>query len=201
MRHYCYRVLHGLGASQAFLPESGRVWQVPERLNVQQMQEAAALLEAHCQTPRDLSSIRRARCEAASPVRTMSAVKVRDAGIQPWHSGFFGLSSSLSSSDHDNPQGLTHGVSTVPCGSFSNVAIDLTSSPSLLTCSLSSKSFLYSQVRIVMGMLVDVGLGKLTPSDMPIIIDRCSRELNPSPTAPPEGLFLTDICYPDQLFL
>lgn len=50
-------------------------------------------------------------------------------------------------------------------------------------------SFLYKQVRIMAGTLIDVGRGKLDESDMPRILNGRDRQLA-GQTAPPQGLIL-----------
>ncbi|KAK7081565.1 tRNA pseudouridine synthase-like 1 [Halocaridina rubra] len=67
---------------------------------------------------------------------------------------------------------------------------------------ISAKSFLYKQVRRIVGALVAVAQGKLTLDDIQWLLD------NPSPknwkpqasTAPPEGLFLLRVKYHPEVF-
>ena len=57
--------------------------------------------------------------------------------------------------------------------------------------------FLKQMVRNLMGLLVWVGLGRITPADVVVCLaakDRCSV---PSPTAPAKGLTLLRVEYPD----
>ena len=49
--------------------------------------------------------------------------------------------------------------------------------------------FLYNMVRIIAGTLLDVGLGRKKPEDIPEIIKACNREAA-GPTAPAKGLTL-----------
>lgn len=49
--------------------------------------------------------------------------------------------------------------------------------------------FLYNMVRIIAGTLLDVGLGRKSPEDIPAIINACNRE-EAGPTAPAKGLTL-----------
>ncbi len=56
--------------------------------------------------------------------------------------------------------------------------------------------FLHNMVRIVVGTLVEIGRGRWHPERMSMIIaarDRCSA----GPTAPPQGLFLARVEYPE----
>ncbi len=52
--------------------------------------------------------------------------------------------------------------------------------------------FLYNMVRIITGTLVEVGRGRIRPSEIPEILNSLSRE-KAGPTAPAQGLTLTDI--------
>lgn len=56
--------------------------------------------------------------------------------------------------------------------------------------------FLYNMVRIIVGTLVDVGLGKIRPDDVKNIIDSKDRQ-KAGHTAPPQGLYLVEIYYDD----
>ena len=58
---------------------------------------------------------------------------------------------------------------------------------------ISAKSFLHSQVRIMVGTLVDIGLGKISKS-ISEIISLKKREYA-GITAPPHGLYLTKVEY------
>lgn len=64
-----------------------------------------------------------------------------------------------------------------------NVAIDLT-----------GNGFLYNMVRIIAGTLVDVGLGKLKPEEIPGIIEAKDRT-KAGKTLPPYGLVLLKVEY------
>ena len=59
---------------------------------------------------------------------------------------------------------------------------------------LTGNGFLYNMVRIISGTLVEVGLGKLQPEDIPNIIKEQKRELA-GKTLPPYGLYLISVEY------
>lgn len=59
---------------------------------------------------------------------------------------------------------------------------------------LTGNGFLYNMVRIISGTLVDVGIGKLQPEDIPNIIESKKRE-NAGKTLPPQGLYLVSVEY------
>lgn len=60
--------------------------------------------------------------------------------------------------------------------------------------------FLRNMVRAIVGTLIEIGFGKMTPEKLEGIInerDRCSA----GRSAPAKGLFLTDIEYPEDIFI
>ena len=54
--------------------------------------------------------------------------------------------------------------------------------------------FLYNMVRILTGTLVEVGLGKTNPEDMPKILEAKDRSKSGA-TLPPRGLILVNVEY------
>jgi tRNA pseudouridine38-40 synthase len=63
---------------------------------------------------------------------------------------------------------------------------------------VSARSFLHHQVRNITGSLVMVGQGKWTPVDISDVLAAKNRSAA-GQTAPPEGLYLTEVSYPDPL--
>jgi tRNA pseudouridine38-40 synthase len=59
---------------------------------------------------------------------------------------------------------------------------------------ITADGFLYRMVRNLMGALVKVGQGKLTPDDVKRILEACSRQSAPN-TAPAHGLYLKRVYY------
>ena len=59
---------------------------------------------------------------------------------------------------------------------------------------LTGNGFLYNMVRIISGTLVDVGLGKINPSEIPEIIESKDRT-RAGKTLPPQGLYLVEVKY------
>lgn len=68
-----------------------------------------------------------------------------------------------------------------------------------LVFTISADRFLRNMVRSVVGTLVDVGRGRMTPDRFADILAARDRALA-SGSAPAQGLFLTDIKYPDNIF-
>jgi tRNA pseudouridine38-40 synthase len=58
------------------------------------------------------------------------------------------------------------------------------------------RSFLRYMVRKIVGTLIDVGKGRLSPDDIPQIFELRDRSRS-GPTVPPEGLYLVALDYPD----
>ena len=76
--------------------------------------------------------------------------------------------------------------------------ISLTSLGKEIIVKLSAKSFLHSQVRIIVGTIYKVGNEILEPKDIKNILEGKDRNLA-GPTAPAEGLYLEKVEYPNIL--
>ena len=72
-RHYRYRILN---RSAPAALERGRVWWVPQPLDLEAMRQAAACLIGH----HDFTSFRAAGCQANSPLRTLDRLAVTAQG-------------------------------------------------------------------------------------------------------------------------
>ena len=59
---------------------------------------------------------------------------------------------------------------------------------------LEGNGFLYNMVRIIAGTIVDVGLGKIKPDEIPEIISSKDRT-KAGKTLPPQGLYLVNVYY------
>lgn len=59
---------------------------------------------------------------------------------------------------------------------------------------VSGDGFLYNMVRIMVGTLVDVGMGRIKAEEIPDIIESCDRK-RAGRTAPPQGLYLVEVYY------
>ena len=62
---------------------------------------------------------------------------------------------------------------------------------------MTGDGFLYNMVRIIVGTLVEIGLGKKQPEDAAKIIESGDRR-NAGHTAPAEGLYLVEIYYEEE---
>jgi len=70
----------------------------------------------------------------------------------------------------------------------------VTNNQESIVIEVAAKSFLHSQVRIIVGTLVNVGEGKIQPSDLKKIIEMKDRD-KAGVTAPAHGLYLKKIIY------
>ena len=61
-----------------------------------------------------------------------------------------------------------------------------------------ARSFLHHQVRNIVGTLAMVGSGKWTGDDVAAALAARDRSAA-GPTAPPDGLYLTDVTYPSGI--
>lgn len=69
----------------------------------------------------------------------------------------------------------------------------------VLCFTIRADRFLRNMVRSIVGTLVDVGRGRYTPEDFRTIVE--SRDLSRSSAgAPAQGLFLSDVRYPAEIF-
>lgn len=59
---------------------------------------------------------------------------------------------------------------------------------------ITADAYLYNMVRIIAGTLCSIGVGKIKPEDITSIINGGDRQ-KAGITAPPQGLYLTDITY------
>ena len=66
--------------------------------------------------------------------------------------------------------------------------------PKAVRITLSGDGFLYNEVRIIAGTLLEIGSGSLPEDAVRKVLETCDRSLAGF-TAPPEGLFLTDVKY------
>ncbi len=73
-------------------------------------------------------------------------------------------------------------------------AADGTFEPLELNISVTGDGFLYNMVRIITGTLVDVGLGRIAPEEVPGIILGCDRQ-KAGHTAPPQGLYMAEVYF------
>ena len=72
--------------------------------------------------------------------------------------------------------------------------------PGSYTFHVSANRFLRGMVRALVGTLLDVGEKKLSLQEFALVLERRDRKAA-GRAVPPEGLFLTAVKYPDDIFL
>ena len=65
---------------------------------------------------------------------------------------------------------------------------------------IAADRFLHHMVRLLIGTMVDVALGRRAETDMERLLAR-ERDLVTSPPAPPQGLYFVAAVYPDRWLL
>jgi len=60
--------------------------------------------------------------------------------------------------------------------------------------------FLYNMVRIMAGTLIEIGMGRKKPDELPGIIESKDRRLA-GHTAPPQGLYLAEVFFEKEKML
>jgi tRNA pseudouridine38-40 synthase len=173
-RTYIYRILsfEGMDSEWGVPFEWDRSWRIRGKdapLNIGEMQQAAKILEG----THDFSSFRGGDCQRQSPIVSMKSIRVQSMPYGP--PPFWGI-------DHAGLLSMGGGTPEL--------------SPQLITVSIVGTSFLYRQVRNMVACLVDVGKGKLRPSDVKEILHAKARRQAPG-MAPAQGLFLVDVQHGD----
>ena len=67
--------------------------------------------------------------------------------------------------------------------------------PEMIVCRVCADGFLYNMVRAMVGTCVYASEGKLAPDDIPALLEGRNRT-DAGPTAPPQGLYMTNLWYP-----
>jgi tRNA pseudouridine38-40 synthase len=172
-RAYAYRIFHQPSYEDYNgIPfEWDRSWVLRDSnpLNIEAMREAALYMTG----THDFTSFRGRSCQRASPVVTMKHIVVQS---QP--KGAFGMTD---------------------LGDMFRVKSFSESDASLVTIGIVGDSFLYRQVRNMVGCLVSVGRGKLEPTKVCNILAERDRTKAPS-MAPAHGLFLVNVQHGDFCF-
>lgn len=198
-RTYHYRILSGPERQSVF--EKNSAWHIPEDLNIQAMKKACDLLVGH----HDFSSFRATGCQAKSPVRTLDELTVTE--VFP----FMFFPSSLERSEMESPDGsLVYSRTSLMRASAEGSDAPSTASGKSVSengqefgkrlrhrcfvVTARARSFLYHQVRLMVGLLKSVGIGDLTTADVERILDAKAVTAAP-PMAPASGLYLANVKY------
>ena len=166
-RQYVYRILTGSCQEDLdpILPfEWDRAWFVPMKRQQQSMNVSLMQEAANILIgTHDFTSFRGKNCQRPSPITTLSNLSVN------MHTRYKRLGCL-----EEEP--------------FSQQSPEI----NLITISVTGTSFLYRQVRNIVGCLVHVGQGKLSPLQVEQIMHAKNRKIAP-PMAPAHGLFLVDV--------
>ncbi len=72
---------------------------------------------------------------------------------------------------------------------------------SLIVCDIAANAFLHRMVRMIVGVLVPIGMGRVPESSLADALERGGFDASTMPTAPAHGLYLSGVDYPDwQVF-
>ena len=74
-------------------------------------------------------------------------------------------------------------------------SLTVTKADDLITIRISGSGFLYNMVRAMVGTCVYASEGKIAPDDIPALLEGRNRT-DAGPTAPPQGLYMTNLWYP-----
>ena len=72
---------------------------------------------------------------------------------------------------------------------------EITRQGPVISCRVCADGFLYNMVRAMVGTCVYASEGKLSPDDIPALLEGKNRT-DAGPTAPPQGLYMTNLWYP-----
>ncbi|XP_021891663.1 uncharacterized protein LOC110809976 isoform X2 [Carica papaya] len=196
-RTYFYRLLSGPELLSAF--EKDRAWHIPEQLNLHAMQEACRVLVGF----HDFSSFRAAGCQANSPIRTLDELSVSEVHSTPYFPSVMEREQSNLNRGDPHPCSRKSQIDQ-PIGSISSNGGSSNDETRLefgirrwhrcYVVTARARSFLYHQVRLLVGVLKCVGTGELTVSDVERILN-AKTVTAASPMAPACGLYLGQVEY------
>ncbi|XP_008445973.1 uncharacterized protein LOC103488841 isoform X3 [Cucumis melo] len=178
-RTYFYRLVSGPEALSSF--EKDRAWHVPETLNIGAMQEACKVLVGH----HDFSSFRAAGCQANSPIRTLDELNVCEVASTPYFP---------TSMERKQRQGKEESENEEPHSETCEVGFGIRRRHRCFVVTARARSFLYHQVRLMVGVLKAVGTGDLTVGDVERILE-AKNVSSARPMAPACGLYLGHVKY------
>lgn len=183
-RTYHYRVLTGNRQMSVF--QKDQAWHVSEELNLTSMMEACKVLVGH----HDFSSFRATGCQANSPIRTLDELHVCEMPAWPC---FPSPEERQQSSQNAETKDLESTTSELK----DPILTSKLGTSEKLRCfviTARARSFLYHQVRLMVGTLKAVGCGDLTVQDVQRILD--ARTITQAPAmAPACGLYLANVKY------
>lgn len=164
-RRYFYRLLSGPEPLSTF--EKDRAWHVAEELDLLSMQKACQVLVGR----HDFSSFRAVACQAKSPIRTLDELNVTEVvsplsfpSIQEREQSNYLVEDSFASSLKSESE-VSHVSSTITSQVEPGPIFGMTKQHRCFVVTARARSFLYHQVRLLVGVLKSVGTGNLTVDD------------------------------------
>lgn len=198
-RTYFYRLLSGAEPLSTF--EKDRAWHVPEELNLSAMQKACKVLIGR----HDFSSFRASGCQAKSPIRNLDVLCVSEVVPAPYFPSVTewcpqniaedDTSASFKSKTDDLPHSSSiSNQNNIDSSIEASQRFGMRRSHRCFVVTAQARSFLYHQVRLIVGVLKSVGTGDLTVSDVECIL-KAKTVTAASPMAPAGGLYLAHVKY------
>ncbi|XP_071736849.1 uncharacterized protein [Rutidosis leptorrhynchoides] len=187
-RTYFYRLLSGPEHLSTF--EKDRAWHVPEELDLLAMQKACKVLEGL----HDFSSFRASGCQAKSPIRNLDELNVIEVLPSPYFPSAMEretLNCSVSNGDFSCNSNQNKAAWSI---GESSLGFGIRRRHRCFVVTARARSFLYHQVRFLVGAIKSVGTGELTVSDVERILEAKTVTAN-GPMAPAHGLYLTHVKY------
>eukprot|EP00250_Pteridium_aquilinum_P010792 c19628_g1_i3 orf=66-1112(+) len=206
-RTYHYRIIVSSEALSIF--ERNRAWHIQGDLHIPAMQQACRYLVGH----HDFSSFRASGCQAKSPVKTLDELHICEMPSWLCYPSERERKRCLDESFQDFNEekvcstALQVGSSDQCPNSSSNSILKLNTDvvrqttseetqgrPHCYVITARARSFLYHQVRLMVGLLKAVGMGEVQLSDVPRILEARTVTEAP-PMAPACGLYLANVKY------
>ncbi|KAJ4717444.1 tRNA pseudouridine synthase [Melia azedarach] len=193
-RMYLYRILSGQDSLSVF--ERQGAWHVPEDLDLRAMQEACKVLVG-CH---DFSSFRASACQAISPIRTLDELHVSEVVSTVFFPSINGKDLNNIIKDHSRVYSINSENDLLLSSVYNN---GRSATPNIFglrkkhrcyVVRVRARSFLYHQVRLIVGVLKAVGTGQLSVSDVKRILEAKTVTAAP-PMAPACGLYLGYVRY------
>ncbi|CDO97613.1 unnamed protein product [Coffea canephora] len=188
-RTYFYRLLSGPEPLSTF--EKDRAWHVAEELDLLSMQKACQVLVGR----HDFSSFRAAACQAKSPIRSLDELNVTEVvsplsfpSIKEREQSNYLVEDSFATSLKSESE-VSHVSSTITSQVEPIPTFGMRKQHRCFVVTARARSFLYHQVRLLVGVLKSVGTGNLTVDDVERIL-KAKTVAAASPMAPACGLYL-----------
>ncbi|KAL4562335.1 hypothetical protein LXL04_034535 [Taraxacum kok-saghyz] len=179
---YFYRILSGPEHISTF--EKDRARHVPEDLDLSTMQKACKVLVGL----HDFSSFRASGCQAKSPIRNLDELNVIEVFPSPYFPSDKERETQNSMCIDSEGQSCNFDKNKVDRSTFElSPGFGLRKRHRCFVVTARARSFLYHQVRFLVGAIKSVGTGDLTVSDVERILEAKTVTAN-GPMAPACGL-------------